>query len=143
MYVCLFDIDGTLIKSGGAGRAAMEAALRCAFGVSEPIDDVPFTGRTDRAITHDLFRRHGITESPENWQRFLRAYVEQLPETLPRYRGQVLPGIAALLEQLAERRDVAVGLLTGNVRAGARLKLGHYGLAHHFRFGGFGDEHVN
>jgi phosphoglycolate phosphatase len=142
MYVCLFDIDGTLLSSGGAGKAAMEAALATAFHAARSSDGVPFAGRTDRAIARDLFRLQGIAESTENWHRFLAAYLQHLPECLVAHQGQVLPGIAALLKCLQERDDVAVGLLTGNVRDGARLKLGHYGLFHHFGFGGFGDHHL-
>jgi phosphoglycolate phosphatase-like HAD superfamily hydrolase len=141
MHVCLFDIDGTLLSSGGAGKAAMEAALREEFGLEAIRVQVPYSGRTDRAIGRDLLRLHGLEESPRSWQRLRDGYLGRLPECLERHQGRVLPGIAALLEHLAARDNVAVGLLTGNVRAGARLKLGHYGLFHHFAFGGFGDEH--
>jgi phosphoglycolate phosphatase len=142
MFVCLFDIDGTLLSSGGAGKAAMEAALATAFGAARSPDSVPFAGRTDRAIARDLFQMHRIEVSTYNWQRFLAAYLQHLPACLAAHKGQVLPGIAALLQCLQKRGDVAVGLLTGNVRDGARLKLGHYGLFHHFAFGGFGDHHL-
>jgi phosphoglycolate phosphatase-like HAD superfamily hydrolase len=142
MYVCLFDIDGTLLSSGGAGKAAMEAALCTEFGTGRSADGVPFAGRTDRAIGRDLFQVNQIEESAHNWQRFLTAYLQHLPACLTRHKGKVLPGIAALLDCLRDRSDVAVGLLTGNVRDGARLKLGHYGLYHHFAFGGFGDHHL-
>jgi len=143
MIVCLFDIDGTLLSSGGAGKAAMEAALGSAFGVSCLFSDIPFSGRTDRAIGRDLFRVHGIEESTQNWHCFVDAYLRLLPTYLTRHKGQVLPGIASLLESLQPRADVAVGLLTGNLRDGARLKLDHYGLFHHFAFGGFGDHHFD
>jgi phosphoglycolate phosphatase-like HAD superfamily hydrolase len=142
MYVCLFDIDGTLLSSGGAGKAAMEAALVSEFGAADIPYNVPFAGRTDRAIARDLFEMHRIEESTSNWQRFLAAYLHHLPACLVAHKGQILPGIAALLQCLQKRDDVAVGLLTGNVRDGARLKLGHYGLFHHFAFGGFGDHHL-
>lgn len=141
MHVCLFDIDGTLLSSGGAGKAAMEGALASAFGVPVQTGRVTFSGRTDRAIGRDLFQVHGIEATAANWDRFVDAYLTLLPECLARHRGQVLPGIAGLLEQLRSRGDVALGLLTGNIREGARLKLGHYGLFHHFPFGGFGDHH--
>ena len=141
MLVCLFDIDGTLLRSGGAGKKAMEAALATAFGAPDSADGVTFSGRTDRSIGRELFELHGIEHTPANWQRFLQSYLEHLPGCLDRHQGTVLPGIATLLERLTERSDIAVGLLTGNVRDGARLKLGHYGLYHHFAFGGFGDEH--
>jgi len=141
MQVCLFDIDGTLLASGGAGKAAMETALVTEFGVTDVNHDVPFSGRTDRAIGRDLLRVHGLEPSEENWQRFLVTYLGHLPSHLSTHNGRVLPGIASLLECLAQRGDVAVGLLTGNVREGARLKLSHYALYHHFSFGGFGDHH--
>ena len=83
MNVCLFDIDGTLLASGGAGKAAMEAALAGEFGVAADATSVPFSGRTDRAIVRDLFRLHGIVESPDNFRR--------LPRRLPASPAR-LPG---------------------------------------------------
>jgi phosphoglycolate phosphatase-like HAD superfamily hydrolase len=141
MKVCLFDIDGTLLASGGAGKAAMEAALTTVFGTPASSSAVPFSGRTDRAIVRDLFALHNIPYVQANWQSFLAAYLGHLPQYLHSHNGRVLPGIADLLEALRQRGDVAVGLLTGNVRDGAKLKLGHYGLYHHFAFGAFGDEY--
>jgi phosphoglycolate phosphatase len=142
MHICLFDIDGTLLNSGGAGRAAMETALCQVLGLKELRGRVAFSGRTDRAIIRDLFALHEITDAPVVWNHFVSAYLRLLPECLQRHDGRVLPGIAALLECLCQRDDVALGLLTGNLREGARLKLGHYGLYDHFQFGGFGDEHL-
>lgn len=142
MHVFLFDIDGTLLSSGGAGKAAIEGALAAEFGV-EVRGHVTYSGRTDRAIARDLLHMHELEDSPENWRRLVAAYLQRLPAALAGHRGQVLPGIAALLEHLGERREVAVGLLTGNLREGARVKLGHYGLHHHFAFGGFGDHHLD
>jgi phosphoglycolate phosphatase-like HAD superfamily hydrolase len=143
MHVALFDIDGTLLSSGGAGRAAMESALREEFGLGQLRGRVEFSGRTDRAIGGDLFRLHEIEETPPNWERFLARYLRLLPGCLARHNGQVLPGIAALLERLQTHGQIARGLLTGNTREGARIKLAHYGLAHHFDFGGFGDHHLD
>lgn len=141
MHVCLFDIDGTLLSSGGAGKAAMEAALASAFGVRQIVGRVPFAGRTDRAIGRDLFRVHAIAESPENWQRFVAEYLLHLPGCLTRHQGRVLPGIVQLLAHLQSRDATILGLLTGNLRDGARIKLSHYNLFHHFAFGGYGDHH--
>ncbi|MBV9122645.1 MAG: HAD family hydrolase, partial [Planctomycetes bacterium] len=98
MHVCLFDIDGTLLATGGAGKAAMEMALRTAFGGTGSAEGVPFSGRTDRAIARDLFRMHAIENSPANWQRFLNAYLEHLPASLSHHEGKVLPGIVDFLE---------------------------------------------
>ncbi|MGE5192732.1 MAG: HAD family hydrolase, partial [Deltaproteobacteria bacterium] len=70
MHVCLFDIDGTLIHTRGAGMAALREGLRAAFGITEPTDQVAVHGRTDRGFTRDLFRHHGIENLPEHWERF-------------------------------------------------------------------------
>ena len=126
MHVCLFDIDGTLIASGGAGKAALEAALTEEFGITRIIDKLQLSGRTDCAIIVDLFRLHVIEDNPENHRRLRDAYLRHLPDFL-----------------LAGRADVAVGLLTGNIRAGARAKLGYFGLHNYFAFGGYGDHHLD
>jgi phosphoglycolate phosphatase-like HAD superfamily hydrolase len=142
MITCLFDIDGTLLSSGGAGKAAVEAALCEEFAVELRVQ-VPYSGRTDRAIIRELFHQVGIAETPENLQKLLAGYLRRLPESLRRHNGRILPGIAALLQHLKQLPGVALGLLTGNVRQGAKVKLGHFGLYEHFRFGGFGDEHFD
>lgn len=141
MHVCLFDIDGTLIHTRGAGMAAMREGLRAAFGVAQPTESIVIHGRTDRGITRDLFRYHGIDDLPEHWDRLREAYLRILPVSLSSRPGVVLPGVVPLLELLAARNDVLVGLLTGNTREGARIKLAHYGLDRYFAFGGYGDSH--
>jgi phosphoglycolate phosphatase-like HAD superfamily hydrolase len=141
MHVCLFDIDGTLLATGGAGQKAMEAALRAEFGELRPVVGISTAGRTDRAITSDLFAFFGIEGHPEVVDRFLAAYLQHLPHQLAECTGLILPGVAELLKLLAARDDVLLGLLTGNYREGARMKLEHYGLFDYFQFGGFGDVH--
>ena len=140
MHFCLFDIDGTLLNSGGAGKIAIETALVEDFGVTIHTH-VPYSGRTDRAIARDLMTFHGVAVTAENRVRLVDGYLRRLPGALAQHNGRVLPGIAALLAALAERDDVVLGLLTGNIREGARVKLGHFGLHEHFTFGGFGDHH--
>jgi phosphoglycolate phosphatase len=142
MLICLFDIDGTLLSSGGAGKAALEAALVEDLGIALTAN-VLYSGRTDRAIIRDLLHRHGVRETSELRDKLLAGYLRRLPGCLCNHNGCVLPGIHDLLRALRERDDVAIGLLTGNVRAGAKAKLGHFGLYEHFRFGGFGDEHFD
>ncbi|HTU91935.1 MAG TPA: HAD hydrolase-like protein [Gemmataceae bacterium] len=141
MHVCLFDIDGTLIASGGAGKAALEAALAEEFGIPHILDKMQLSGRTDRAIIANLFRLHFIDDTPDNHERLRDAYLRHLPRYL--HAGRVLPGIADLLAHLTGRKDVAIGLLTGNVRAGAKAKLGYFGLDDYFAFGGYGDHHLD
>jgi len=144
MHICLFDIDGTLIDSGGAGQSAMENTLREQFGQSGPISGISTAGRTDRAIVRDLFVFYGIADTPDHWQRMATAYPLHLRHQLPRKPGRILPGIRALLQQLAQRDNVVLGLLTGNFRCGAQLKLRHYELETFFEWdwGGFGDDAV-
>lgn len=141
MHTILFDIDGTLLHSGGAGQAAMERALEAEFGVSAPTEGIPTAGRTDRGITCDLIRYHELEDSEQTHERFLNAYLRELPRELMKRRGVVFPGVRELLSQLANRPDVCLGLLTGNYREGAWAKLRHFELDHHFHFGGYGDEH--
>ena len=143
MPTLLFDIDGTLVRTGGAGKAAMEAALREAFGVPEIRDVVPFSGRTDLAIGKDLLAVHDRPSSPEHVTQLTQHYLDRLPAALDRLGGEVCPGIRELLEHLHPRSDVLLGLLTGNVRAGAKKKLGHFGLWEYFCLGGFGDGHTD
>jgi phosphoglycolate phosphatase-like HAD superfamily hydrolase len=143
MHICLFDIDGTLLNTGGAGQAAMEAALRSEFGITWPAAGIPMAGRTDRAIMVDLLKHFGLSADAETWNAARAGYLHHLPRTLDDRAGSVLPGIVELLEALSARDDVSLGLLTGNFRDGARLKLEYYALHHHFEFGGYGDEHLH
>ena len=140
MIVCLFDIDGTLVSTGGAGKAALEAALLDTFGLREIRGSVTYSGRTDTAICIDLLHMHDLPATPENRRNLHDAYLGQLPRYLAERPGRILPGIAGLLEHLEAREDVLLGLLTGNIRRGAALKLGHFNLYRYFPFGGFGDE---
>jgi phosphoglycolate phosphatase-like HAD superfamily hydrolase len=142
MRVCLFDIDGTLLDSGGAGKAAIETALVEDFGVTIRTR-VSYSGRTDRAIGRDLLQFHDVEPSPANWERLVKGYLARLPAALAKHQGVILPGVAGLLEHLGQHEGIAIGLLTGNIRQGAQVKLGHYDLWQHFAFGGFGDDHFD
>lgn len=143
MNVYLFDIDGTLLSSGGAGKAALEEGLAAEFGIRGTIEKLVLSGRTDRAIATDMLHFSGLEVSDANRDRVVAAYLRQLPGCLARLPGRVLPGVIELLDHLRRRPDTHVGLLTGNVRVGAGLKLGHYRLAEAFAFGGFGDRHLS
>ena len=143
MKACLFDIDGTLVQTFGAGMIAFRETFADAFGVAEMSSDVSFAGRSDRAICFDLFAAHGIDGTDANWATFQQGYVGRLPEALTRTGGTVLPGVPEMIDKLEQMGDVHIGLLTGNVRAGAEAKLGYYGLWDRFAFGGFGDRHTD
>lgn len=144
MHVILFDIDGTLLNSGGAGQAAMEAAIAEMFGPLRAIEGISFAGRTDRGIIDDIFRYHGLPLHAEIRVQFLKTYLRHLPAELDRHPGLILPGVTEVLAHLHARSDVTLGLLTGNVLEGARRKLTHFGLHEYFDFaiGAFGDSHV-
>lgn len=118
----------------------MEQALLEVFGVTGPYEDIPAAGRTDRAITTDLFAFHGIEPTPADRQRFLEVYLTHLPRSLSALNGSILPGIAELLAELSQQVTTSLGLLTGNFRVAADLKLRHYQIDRHFAYGGFGDD---
>jgi phosphoglycolate phosphatase len=137
----LFDIDGTLLTSGGAGERALILGFKDRFGIDDDFKTIDIAGRTDSGIAQQVFRKHRIAETPENLAAFFDGYLHRLATLLPTTPGRLLPGILNLLEALKERDDVVVGLLTGNLARGAELKLTHYGVWHYFEFGAFADDH--
>ena len=137
----LFDIDGTLIHSGGAGVEALKLALNERFGINDDLHDIEFAGMTDSGIVVSILIKHKIPATTENIAAFLDSYVHFLPRELPRRKGKLLPGVLELLKKLKTREHVVLGLLTGNVSRGAQLKLSHYGVWHFFEFGAFADDH--
>lgn len=136
----LWDIDGTLINSGGAGMRALQKSLPKAFGINGLIDDIEFSGRTDRWIVRQIFAKFSLPATEDNFARYLDAYVAALPDELANPGAEVLPGVRRLLDEAASRPGVAQGLLTGNVRRGAEAKLGFHGLWDYFPFGAFADD---
>ena len=137
----LFDIDGTLITSGGAGESALKDAMRDRFGKDEDLADINLAGATDAAISRRLLEKHGIEVTAENTSALLDAYLGHLSDRLPRHSGRVLPGMVQLLDALRGRKDECVlALLTGNLARGAELKLSHYGVWDYFEFGAFADD---
>ena len=143
MYLALFDIDSTLLRTQGAGRAAFAETFRAEFDIESFHGEISFAGRSDRAIVREVFEQHGIEDRPGTWQRFVQGYLQRLERTLAARRGSLLPGVLPLLRAIRERSDIAMGILTGNVAAGARLKLEHYGIDSFFDFGGYGDHHTD
>src|SRR5262249_9088021 len=104
---------------------------------------IPYSGRTDRAIARDLLSSHDVENSTENWQRLLAGYLARLPASLNLHMARVLPCILATLGARHKRNDVVIGRLRGNVRAAGRLKLGPFGLFDRFALGAFGDHHFD
>ena len=142
----LFDIDQTLLFTGGAGSRAMSIAFEEIWGVSEAFAGFAFAGRADPAILREAFGKHAVaaatdTEFRAAIDRFQAIYGGHLGTTLKTIAGgRVLPGVVALLDALRLRDDVFLGVATGNFRAGAILKLTHFGLHDYFIDGGYGDD---
>ena len=137
----LWDIDMTLVNTGAAGQHALVRATIEWFGGDGDLSGVEIAGRTDVAIAHQILEKYKQPATTEKVDAFLDRYVSLLPEELPKRNGRVLPGVRELLEDLAQQPDKTLGLLTGNLRRGAQLKLEHYGLWRFFRFGAFADDH--
>jgi phosphoglycolate phosphatase-like HAD superfamily hydrolase len=137
----LFDIDGTLLTSGGAGERALRRGFRERFGIDDDLAQVEIAGRTDSGIARRMLAAHDLPETPENLTAFFDGYLHYLAEELPLSTGALLPGIVALLEALKARPDIVLALLTGNLERGAELKLTHYGVWHFFEFGAYADDH--
>jgi phosphoglycolate phosphatase len=140
--VVFFDIDGTLIRTGGVSVKAFARAGETAFNVSNGVERMNFAGRTDTSLAREFFALHHIEPSPENFRHFFDSYVFWLDHLLPQYHGRVCPGVEQFIGELRQLRpSPLLGLLTGNIRLGAELKLRHYRLWEHFRTGAFGDDH--
>lgn len=144
----LFDIDGTLVDTAGAGRRAMERAFHEVFnvdGIARKAAGVAFAGMTDWGIFDALAGAAEIEDSHyrDRRQTVEDAYLGALSREMerPDPRRRIIPGIEPLLEELEARQGVYLGLLTGNLRAGARIKLEPFGLNRYFSDGGFGSDH--
>jgi len=140
----LFDIDGTLILTGGAGSRAMARAFAETHGLVDALRHVDLAGRTDRIIMSDVlsaaglpFEEHRLDEFRCVYCRFLR---EELTRDVPSHPKGALPGVQALLDALAARHDIVLALLTGNFRESAEIKLAHFDLWRYFSWGAFGDD---
>lgn len=137
----LFDIDGTLVNTSGAGINALKSIVHKRFGAEDDLRDIEIAGKTDRAIIRDILRKYQVEPAEEYIAGFAEEYIHGLAPSLSRSRGKVLPGIQPLLERLKARPNIVLALLTGNLQQGARLKLQHYGLWDFFEFGAFADDH--
>ncbi len=137
----LWDIDGTLISSDGAGFRAMERAFEQQFGMRADLSKIAWAGRTDTWITSEVLRYYEFPVTSANIQAYLDTYLSLLPiELASGNKGGVLPGVLEILEILHTHEDVAQGLLTGNQKRGAESKLTHYQVWDYFKFGAFADD---
>ncbi|MBI3031828.1 MAG: HAD family hydrolase [Candidatus Rokubacteria bacterium] len=143
MRLFLFDVDGTLVSARGAGRRAVGRALEAVYGATGPLATYDFRGKTDPQIIFDLMGTAGLSavEIAEHLPRFYDRYVQDLRAEIGRAGGvKVMPGIAELVGLLGAQADAVLGLLTGNIEAGARIKLEATGLLPHFRLGAYGSD---
>jgi phosphoglycolate phosphatase-like HAD superfamily hydrolase len=159
--IVLFDIDGTLIRTGRAGNRAMNRAFDDLFGIAGAFDGIEMAGRTDKWILGAAATRAGVDLIGDDFERFRDRYFTRLREALPPAEGSretadnretvaagegpkgVLPGVQGLLETIHTRTDIFPALLTGNCEDGARIKLEHFDLWRFFRCGAYGDEVVD
>ena len=169
MKLLLFDVDGTLVLTGGAAVRAMNDAFEEVFGVAGAFEHVPMPGRTDGAILQDAFTRAvpqsrifadalaatGVHPVDGEIARYKAAYFRLFAEEIHkpvqvdparpsrhRFKG-VLPGVREVLDALDGRPDVFLGLLTGNYEQGARIKLEYFDLWRYFRCGAYGDDSLD
>jgi len=140
--LALFDIDGTLIRTGGAGVQAFAKVFATEFNAVDGFERLKFAGRTDGSLVREFFGFHKIAPTAENFQRFFERYVFWLDHILQQSEGRVCPGVPAFMDELrAWAEPPAFGLLTGNFRLGAEIKLRHFGLWDSFEIGAFADDH--
>lgn len=138
----LFDIDGTLVHTGGAGTAAFTRTFARHFNLHHGTERMKFAGRTDVSLVREFFRIHNYAETPEHFKLFFEHYIFWLDHILTRNGGEMCRGVRELIRDLqALPHPPTLGLLTGNIQLGAEIKLRHFGLWEHFKFGGFADDH--
>jgi phosphoglycolate phosphatase len=139
----LFDIDGTLVLTGGAGARAMSLAFEDVLGIRDAFRGTPMAGRTDSWILAAAAAAHGVPSDSPALARFRDVYLEHLAIEIEKpgaSRKGIMPGIRELLDALAGRDDAYLALLTGNFEAAARIKLEHFDLWRYFSCGAFGDD---
>ncbi len=137
----LWDIDGTLIDSGGAGERALRSALKQEFGIADTFSWLDWAGRTDPWIARNILEYHRLGASRENIARLLDGYLAAVTQEMINPGAHILRGVQNLLDAIARHPSAAQGLLTGNLKRGAKIKLEHFDLWRYFPFGAFADDH--
>lgn len=137
----LFDIDGTLVHTGGAGVKAFAKVFQTEFNAHDGFEKLKFAGRTDVSLVREFFDYHKIPATPENFDRFFERYVFWLDYILAHSHTEACPGVWDFLKALNKLRNPPLtGLLTGNIRLGAEIKLRHFNLWKEFETGAFADD---
>ena len=138
----LFDIDGTLVRTGGAGVKAFATTFTTEFNAVDGIEALKFAGRTDTSLVREFFSHHEIEPTPQNFERFFERYVFWLDHILRESKTEVCPGVWEFIHAMQALPEAPLlGLLTGNIRLGAEIKLRHFNLWDVFKTGAFGDDH--
>ncbi len=142
MKVLLFDIDGTILRTGGAGRRTMDRIFLELWGVPDAFEGTRADGKTDPMIFREMLEQHGVrVEDAESAiAEIQRRYEAGFADEMRDSPAVLMPGIEAVLDAVANRDDVAVGLVTGNLETTARIKVEHFGLGHHFPFGAYSSD---
>ena len=138
----LFDIDGTILNCHGAGRLSLIKATKEIFGTTGLMDNVNFQGKTDPQILHESLINIGISEKEisDNMTQLMKTYFKYLRKNIIEHKVTLLPGIVEILNKLTENKSVMPGLLTGNFKESAKIKLSKYDLNNYFLFGVFGSD---
>jgi phosphoglycolate phosphatase-like HAD superfamily hydrolase len=145
MKLILFDVDGTILLSGGAAIRAINRVFKKTYIIENAMDGIKPDGMTDLLILRDMFNK-GLKRDflPEEAEEIFKDYILFLEEEMTNSEGfKIMPGISELLEVLSKRKDLALGIATGNVEKGAWIKLKHSKLDSYFKFGGFGSDSEN
>ncbi|MCE9572790.1 MAG: HAD hydrolase-like protein [Deltaproteobacteria bacterium] len=145
MIVYLFDIDGTLVRVGGAGSRSLERVMAARYGIANATRGLQFGGKTDPGLVGEIFqacfgRAPTATETAEVIAAYLEVLEDELDRSIAEARFRVLAGAVETVAWLRGRAEAVLGIATGNVLAGARAKLVRAGLWEPFGFGGYGDD---
>lgn len=145
MKLLLFDIDGTLINSGGSGKRAMNLAFEQLYGYPDILDDISLSGRTDDLILQDAFEKAKLSPDPEKMAKYKKLYFNLLEKeiTKPNSHKRIMPGVNTLLQELNLRQNIYLGLLSGNWQNSGYIKIRHFNLDSYFPFGAFSDDATN
>lgn len=136
----LFDVDGTMVDSGGAGKEALTHTLEDLVGITDGFHSVSFVGKTDMQILREALSKHGLEFEPRLMAGFLDRYPDHLKAAMVTRTSRLKPRVRELLLRLQAKNGFFLGLLTGNVEVGARMKLEPFSLNSFFPFGAFGDD---
>lgn len=145
MKILLFDIDGTLMLSGGAGRRAIDRAFFDLHGINGAFEGIVPDGNTDPKIFSEIVANHRLALADETaaFAEFATRYAEHMVDEMHRSEGaHLMPGVLPLLDSLVQRTDLSLGLLTGNLERTARIKLDRFDLNRFFSFGAFSSDHA-